>query len=243
MECMHEDTLQQEGVCARRNRTVMNKETRQDVFEGKLSTKAVKEEKTPFDEQIFGSKDWDSQACKSDLVENKAKVENELLEQTCKHAAARMLAVTARILAGEISQEYLMRQVDYLDPLTEHVDITNFRRTCLYLTSVARYLMDPDDILFMNIAYSIYLMFYEFASALQIALFLDNLEHVYELFTSCDDLLMKKQFCCILSQQDDKDRELSQNIINNVKLSEGYLTIARDFEVMEPKCLEDVYKV
>ncbi|KAK8265180.1 hypothetical protein V6Z11_D12G161800 [Gossypium hirsutum] len=136
----------------------------------------------------------------------------------------------------------LLMEVDYLDPLTEHVDITNFKRTCLYLTSVARYLMDPDDILFMNIAYSIYLMFYEFASALQIALFLDNLEHVYELFTSCDDLLMKKQFCCILSQQDDKDRELSQNIINNVKLSEGYLTIARDFEVMEPKCLEDVYK-
>ncbi|TYI51236.1 hypothetical protein E1A91_D12G161700v1 [Gossypium mustelinum] len=136
----------------------------------------------------------------------------------------------------------LLMEVDYLDPLTEHVDITNFRRTCLYLTSVARYLMDPDDILFMNIAYSIYLMFYEFASALQIALFLDNLEHVYELFTSCDDLLMKKQFCCVLSQQDDEDRELSQNIINNVKLSEGYLTLARDFEVMEPKCLEDVYK-
>ncbi|KAH1074078.1 hypothetical protein J1N35_026406 [Gossypium stocksii] len=198
-----------------------------------------------------------------------------------------------RILAGEISQEYLMRQVrnltiyrylylpcfpvsnifvhsaqhnveseavdllmevNNLNPLTEHVDITNFRRTCLYLTSAARYLLDLDDILFMDIAYSIYLMFYEFASALQIALFLDNLEHVCELFTSCDDLLMKKQFCYILARQginfeldddmveDDEERELSQNIINNFKLSEGYLTLARDFKVIEPKCLEDVYK-
>ncbi|PPE00204.1 hypothetical protein GOBAR_DD02780 [Gossypium barbadense] len=173
-----------------------------------------------------------------------------------------------RILAGEISQEYLMRQsedapvddlmelveqivafhmkhnaeseavdllmeVDDLDPLTEHVDITNFRKTCLYLTSAARYLPDPDDILFMDTAYSIYLVFYEFASALQIALFLDNLEHVCEVFTSCDDLLMKKQFCYILARQ---------AIINNVKLSEGYLTLARDIEAMEPKCPEDVYK-
>nr|KJB68124.1 hypothetical protein B456_010G226800 [Gossypium raimondii] len=51
-------------VCARRN---------------KLSTKVVKEEKTPFGEQIFGTKDWDSQVCKSDLLfVNEAKVENEL---------------------------------------------------------------------------------------------------------------------------------------------------------------------
>ncbi|PPS08331.1 hypothetical protein GOBAR_AA12320 [Gossypium barbadense] len=64
---------------------------------------------------------------------------------------------------------------------------------------------------------------------------------------------MKKQFCYILARQginfelnDDMvedDRELSQNIINNVKLSEGYLTLARDFEVMEPKCLENIYKL
>ncbi|KAG4170297.1 hypothetical protein ERO13_A12G139150v2, partial [Gossypium hirsutum] len=181
-----------------------------------------------------------------------------------------------RILAGEIPQEYLMRQsedapvddlmklmeeiaachmkhnteseavdllieVDDLEPLTEHVDITNFRRTCLYLTSAATYLLDSDDILFMDIVHSIYLMFYEFSS------------HVCELFTSCNDLLMKKQFCYILARQginfelnDDMvedDRELSQNIINNVKLSEGYLTLTRDFEVMEPKCLENIYKV
>ncbi|KAK5813134.1 hypothetical protein PVK06_028580 [Gossypium arboreum] len=119
--------------------------------------------------------------------------------------------------------------------------------------------VDDLDILFMNIAYSIYFVFYEFSSALQIVLFLDNLENVLllyvcEVFTSCDDLLMKKQFCYILARQginfelhdnmveDDEGRELSQVIINNVKLSEGYLTLARDIEVMEPKCPEDVYK-
>ncbi|KAK4566848.1 hypothetical protein RGQ29_002919 [Quercus rubra] len=40
----------------------------------------------------------------------------------------------------------------------------------------------------------------------------------------------------------DDDREALQDIINNTKLSEGYLTLARDIEVMEPKSPEDIYK-
>lgn len=42
---------------------------------------------------------------------------------------------------------------------------------------------------------------------------------------------------------DDSEREALQEIINNTKLSEGYLTLARDIEVMEPKSPEDIYKV
>lgn len=42
---------------------------------------------------------------------------------------------------------------------------------------------------------------------------------------------------------DENDRELLQDIINNTKLSEGYLTLARDVEVMEAKSPEDIYKV
>ncbi|PPS13870.1 hypothetical protein GOBAR_AA06700 [Gossypium barbadense] len=79
--------------CARRNKIVINKGIRQDVFEGKFPTKSVKEEKTQF-----------------------AKVENEVLEQgqleikylvttklknlhtACKHVVARMLAVTVACL-------------------------------------------------------------------------------------------------------------------------------------------------
>jgi 26S proteasome regulatory subunit N1 len=42
---------------------------------------------------------------------------------------------------------------------------------------------------------------------------------------------------------DDNDKEVLQEIVNNTKLSEGYLTLARDVEVMEPKSPEDIYKV
>ncbi|KAI7995255.1 hypothetical protein LOK49_LG11G00684 [Camellia lanceoleosa] len=41
---------------------------------------------------------------------------------------------------------------------------------------------------------------------------------------------------------DDECRETLQGITNNGKLSEGYLMLARDIEVMEPKSLKDIYK-
>ncbi|GAB4824919.1 26S proteasome non-ATPase regulatory subunit 2 A [Ancistrocladus abbreviatus] len=148
----------------------------------------------------------------------------------------------------------LLMEVEDLDLLVEHVDRTNYKRTCLYLTAAAKFLPGPDDMLVLDIAYTIYMKFEEYASALQIALSLDNLQYVNQIFTSCDDLLQKKQFCYILARQgvpfvlddnmvlDDNDREQLQDIINNAKLSEGYLNLARDIEVMEPKSPEDIYK-
>ncbi|XP_076907209.1 26S proteasome non-ATPase regulatory subunit 2 homolog A-like [Bidens hawaiensis] len=148
----------------------------------------------------------------------------------------------------------LLMEVEYLDLLVKHVDKTNYKRTGLYLTSSASYLPGPDDMSVLEIAYTIYCKFEEFPRALQIALRLDNMQHVKQVFTSCPDLLRKKQFCYILARQgtsfeldeemcaDDEDREALQEIINNTKLSEGYLTLARDIEVMEPKSPEDIYK-
>lgn len=148
----------------------------------------------------------------------------------------------------------LLMEVEDLDLLVEHVDKTNYKRTCLYLTAAAKYLPGPDDMLVLDIAYTIYLKFEEYACALQVALFLDNLQYVKQIFTSCNDMLRKKQFCYILARHEvafeldeemvpgDDDREQLQEIINNSKLSEGYLTLARDIEVMEAKSPEDIYK-
>ncbi|KAG5226331.1 26S proteasome non-ATPase regulatory [Salix suchowensis] len=148
----------------------------------------------------------------------------------------------------------LLMEVEDLDILSKHVDKTNFKRTCLYLTSAAKYLPGPDDLVVLKIAYEIYLKFGEYASALQIALFLDNSQYIKQVYISCDDPLRKKQFSYILARHgsafvlgddisaDDVDREVLEEIINNTKLSEGYLTLARDIEVMEPKSPEDIYK-
>ncbi|XP_009622441.1 26S proteasome non-ATPase regulatory subunit 2 homolog A [Nicotiana tabacum] len=148
----------------------------------------------------------------------------------------------------------LLMEVEDLDLLVEHVDSTNYKRTCSYLTSSAKYLPGPDDMLVLDIAYTIYMKFEEYPSALVTALYLDNMQYVKQVFTSCDDLLRKKQFCYILARHgqtfeldeemcaEDEEREGLQEIINNAKLSEGYLTLARDIEVMEPKTPDDIYK-
>ncbi|KAJ6822051.1 putative 26S proteasome non-ATPase regulatory subunit 2-like protein A [Iris pallida] len=148
----------------------------------------------------------------------------------------------------------LLMEVEDLDLLVKHVDVTNYKRTCLYLTSSSRYLTGPDDILALDIAFSIYMNFHDYANALRIALFLD-VEHIKRVFKDTQDVLLKKQFSYMLARHglvveldhemvaDDDEREVLQDIINNVKLSEGYLTLARDIEVMEPKSPEDIYKV
>lgn len=41
----------------------------------------------------------------------------------------------------------------------------------------------------------------------------------------------------------EEQRDSLQEIIYNAKLNEGYLALARDIEVMEPKSPEDIYKV
>ncbi|KAI3845032.1 hypothetical protein MKW92_021129 [Papaver armeniacum] len=149
----------------------------------------------------------------------------------------------------------LLMEVEDLDVLVEHVDATNYKRTCHYLTSSASYLSGPDDLLVLDIAYGIYLKFKEYPSALRIALSLNKLKYVKQMFTSCEDIQLKKQFCYILARHgvhfmldddmvaDDDDRDACQEIINNLKLTEGYLNLARDIEVMEPKSPEDIYKV
>ncbi|KAK9286671.1 hypothetical protein L1049_015072 [Liquidambar formosana] len=148
----------------------------------------------------------------------------------------------------------LLMEVEDLDLLVEHGDSTNFKRTCLYLTSSARYLPAPDNMLALDIAYTIYLKHGEFSNALRIAQSLDNMQYTKQIFKSCEDLLQKKQFCYMLARHgmtfeldeemvvDDDDREALQDIINNTKLSEGYLILARDIEVEEAKSPEDIYK-
>uniref|UniRef100_A0A0E0N9T5 26S proteasome non-ATPase regulatory subunit 2 homolog n=1 Tax=Oryza rufipogon TaxID=4529 RepID=A0A0E0N9T5_ORYRU len=117
-----------------------------------------------------------------------------------------------------------------------------------------RYLPAPDDMLALDIAYTIYMKFEDLTSALRIALLLDN-KYVKQVYTATEDLQLKKQFSFIIARHglameiddeiaaDGNDKEGLQEIVNNSKLSEGYLTLARDIEVMEAKSPEDIYKV
>eukprot|EP00897_Mesotaenium_endlicherianum_P000523 jgi/Mesen1/10471/ME000083S09976 len=148
----------------------------------------------------------------------------------------------------------LLMEVDSLDLLVDHIDKPNYRRTCLYLTSCASYVPEPDDMLVLEIAHQIYMKVKDFPNALRVALRMNDAELVKQAFGASEGL-EKKQLAYILARQafslnleddmglaDDDEREQLQEIISNSKLSEGYLTLARDLDVMEPKVPEDIYK-
>jgi len=82
-----------------------------------------------------------------------------------------------------------------------------------------------------------------------------NEEAIPELMSACsssgadDANLMKKQMCLLLGRQrinyevedDDEEDELNE-LIGNEKLSEEFLKVAQDLDVMDPKTPEDIYK-
>ncbi|KAF9608672.1 hypothetical protein IFM89_010456 [Coptis chinensis] len=189
-------------------------------------------------------------------------IQEEYADKTLQQTEINYMMVLVRQIVaflmkhnGEPEAVDLLLEVEDLDLLRDHIDSTNYKRTCLYLSSSVSYLPGPDDRLVLDLAHSIYVKSKEYPSALRIALFLGNLQYVKDLFTSCDDLLQKKQFCYILARHgvdfvldenmvaNDDEREVMQDIINNAKLSEGYLNLARDIQVMAPKSPEDVYRV
>ncbi|XXG42952.1 hypothetical protein AAC387_Pa01g3101 [Persea americana] len=145
----------------------------------------------------------------------------------------------------------LLIKVGRLDMLLDHVESTNYRRTCLHLASATRYV----DMDVLDIACTICEIFGDYTSALRFVLFKDDAKKLKKVFTSFDDPLHKKQFCYILAwhgvtlELDDKmvpnenDRKVSQDIINDVKLSEGYLMLARSIDVMEPKSHKEICNV
>ena len=62
---------------------------------------------------------------------------------------------------------------------------------------------------------------------------------------------MKKQMCLLLARQrvnyeveedDDDEAEELNEMIGNEKLSEEFLKVAQDLDVMDPKTPEDIYK-
>lgn len=80
-------------------------------------------------------------------------------------------------------------------------------------------------------------------------------ESVGELLKECEDPLMRKQMCLLLGRHrvnfdvdegeleiDAETAEKLNELIGNEKLSEQFLKLARDLDVMDPKTPEDIYK-
>ncbi|KAF0696800.1 Aste57867_12462 [Aphanomyces stellatus] len=143
----------------------------------------------------------------------------------------------------------ILIEVQKLDKLLGSVEIDdkNYQRVCLYLLASADFMSDPDDLqTLLNTAYAIYIRVEQYPDALRVALRLDSETLVADAFSKVKDPATRKQMGYILARQrfcfEDEHADSVNDQISNADLSDKFLALARDLDVLEPKTPEDIYK-
>jgi 26S proteasome regulatory subunit N1 len=105
----------------------------------------------------------------------------------------------------------------------------------------------------LETAYEIYRSQDQYFDALRVALRMNRNDQITPLLKECKDPLVRKQMCFLLGRHrvnyevdeaeiEDEDAWKLNEYIGNEKLSEHFLKLAQDLDVMEPKTPEDIYK-
>ncbi|KND04040.1 proteasome regulatory particle base subunit RPN1 [Spizellomyces punctatus DAOM BR117] len=171
---------------------------------------------------------------------------NEKDEDT-EHVLNQALEIVPFLLKhnAEADAVDLMLELEALDHLSQFVDKDTYARVCLYLISCVQYVAPPDDIACLKTAHTIYRDQEQYPQALQVSMRMGDQRMIRADFNDCPDLLMQKQLAFMLARQQinvpTEDEDI-QEILNNTRLSENYLALARDLDVMEAKTPDDIYK-
>lgn len=141
----------------------------------------------------------------------------------------------------------LLLEVESIEKLPQFLDASTYARVCLYMVSCVPLLAPPDDVAFLQTAYSIYLSHNQLTQALTLAIKLDDENLISQVFAASDDVLVHKQLGFILSAQFNRFRSPNEDIdvqetISNVKLPEYFAYLAKELNLLEPKVPDDIYK-
>ncbi|OZJ06256.1 hypothetical protein BZG36_00827 [Bifiguratus adelaidae] len=140
----------------------------------------------------------------------------------------------------------LLLELEAIDKLPQFVDKNTFARVCLYMVSCVNLLVPPDDMEFLQTAHIIYKQNDRLPEALILAIRLGDQKLIEEDFEDCKDPLLKKQLAFLLARNQihievEDDDEL-KDCLNNTKLSEHFISLARELDILEPRTPEDIYK-
>ncbi|KAK9454769.1 armadillo-type protein [Dipodascopsis uninucleata] len=139
----------------------------------------------------------------------------------------------------------LLLELEAIDKLPPFVDKDSFARVCLYMVSCVNLLAPPDDISFLRTAYNIYLEQGKLTQAMALAIRLDDHESIRAVFSATDDVLVHKQLAFLLARQHiwlELENEDVQECLSNTRLSEYFLFLAKELNILDPKVPEDIYK-
>eukprot|EP00210_Caulerpa_lentillifera_P009484 g9044.t1 len=241
-----------------------NRRSLADVISIMASTCAAENERDALKYRLLGSDDdigsWGHEYIRNLTAELSAEFPSVTNDP---EAAKPLLDLVEKIVPYHMSHNAepeavdLLIEVDQLDLLTKYVDENNYRRTCLYLTSCCQYLAEPDDHGVLVTAHGLYMGQKKHHDAMRVALRLNDMDIIEQTFNACEDTLEKSQLCYLLARQgvvldlesgpcaiaDEEIQASLREINSNSKLSEHFLELARDLDVMEPKEPKDVYKM
>ncbi|KAK9469831.1 armadillo-type protein [Lipomyces arxii] len=139
----------------------------------------------------------------------------------------------------------LLLEMEAIEKLPPFVDKETYSRVCLYMVSCVTLLAPPDDMAFLRTAFKIYLSQEQLTHAMAIAIRLDDHDAIKAVFSATDDVLMHKQLAFILARQQiwlDLENDEVQECLSNSRLSEYFLFLAKELNILEPKVPEDIYK-
>ncbi|EGD76493.1 Psmd2 protein [Salpingoeca rosetta] len=151
----------------------------------------------------------------------------------------------------------LLMEIERLDMLEPHVDENCYDRVCLYLMSCVPYVPEPYDEILMKTCLGIFRKFSKWPQAMQVALKLNDMDIIKDIFKTCPDRSTRRQLAFLLGRQqfffdveeeldgieeDDDELEQLRDLMANTHLSSSYLALARELDILEPKSPDDVYK-
>lgn len=144
---------------------------------------------------------------------------------------------------GETDAVDLLLEIEAIGKLPQFVDENTYERVCQYMVACVPLLPPPEDVTFLQTAYSIYLRENQLTEALCLAIRLGDESLVRAVFDATSDVVVQKQLAYILSfQKSSFEYEAVQDIIGNTKLSEHFLYLAKELNLTVPKIPEDIYK-
>ncbi|KAI5693728.1 hypothetical protein M8J75_004530 [Diaphorina citri] len=185
-------------------------------------------------------------------------LEAEIAEEwaTNKYEKAQLLELIEDIIQfdmkhnAEIQACDLLMEIDHLELLDKHMDVTNYPRVCLYLSNCALYVEEPERSVITNGVLNNYLKFKEYPRALTLALQLNDEPSVLKIFQLCEDPVVRKQLAYMAGRQqitielpdEMPDKNDLQIIMTNSHINDHFHSLARELDIMEPKTPEEVYK-
>uniref|UniRef100_A0A3P9B451 26S proteasome non-ATPase regulatory subunit 2 n=1 Tax=Maylandia zebra TaxID=106582 RepID=A0A3P9B451_9CICH len=174
-------------------------------------------------------------------VEENDKTQQETLLKLVKEIVPYNMAHNAEHEACD-----LLMEIERLDMLEDYIDENAYGKVCLYLTSCVSYVPEPENSALLRCALNIFRKFNCYPEALRLALMLNDVELVENIFTSCKDIVIQKQMAFMLGRhgmflelnEDVEDYEDLTEIMSNVQLNSNFLALAREVgqEVIK-KCI------